>query len=122
MKLGSGCFCVCEVRDIGHFDTLIVQSRTDNDPHVVEDAVKYIIFLVDADRLFDTALGMYDFSLVLMIAQHAQKVGNFENWIRPLTDNCVGIGSQGIFTIPSGVASPRQVLPEVQDRRPFKTI
>ncbi|KAJ7744686.1 pol II transcription elongation factor [Mycena metata] len=45
----------------------------DSDSHLVEDAVKYIIFLVDADRLFDTALGMYDFSLVLMIAQHAQK-------------------------------------------------
>jgi elongator complex protein 1 len=29
---------------------------------------------VDADSLFDTALGMYDFTLVLMIAQHAQKV------------------------------------------------
>ena len=43
-------------------------------PDLVEDAVKYIIFLVDADRLFDTALGMYDFSLVLMVAQHAQKV------------------------------------------------
>lgn len=41
---------------------------------MVEEAVKYIIFLVDADRLFDTALGMYDFSLVLMVAQHAQKV------------------------------------------------
>lgn len=43
-------------------------------PSLVEDAVKYIIFLVDADRLFDTALGMYDFSLVLIVAQHAQKV------------------------------------------------
>lgn len=41
---------------------------------MVEDAVKYIIFLVDANSLFDTALGMYDFSLVLMIAQYAQKV------------------------------------------------
>ena len=41
---------------------------------MVEDAVKYIIFLVDANTLFDAALGMYDFSLVLMIAQHAQKV------------------------------------------------
>ncbi len=40
----------------------------------MEDAVKYIIFLVDADKLFDTALGVYDFSLVLMIAQHSQKV------------------------------------------------
>jgi len=41
---------------------------------LVEDAVRYIIFLVDATTLFDLALGMYDFSLVLMIAQHAQKV------------------------------------------------
>ena len=48
--------------------------HAENEPDLVEDAVKYIIFLVDADRLFDTALGMYDFSLVLMIAQHAQKV------------------------------------------------
>ncbi|KAI5890064.1 IkappaB kinase complex, IKAP component [Schizophyllum commune H4-8] len=45
----------------------------ESDPALVEDAVKYIIFLVDADSLFDTALGMYDFSLVLVIAQHAQK-------------------------------------------------
>jgi elongator complex protein 1 len=43
-------------------------------PTAVEDAVKYIIFLVDADTLFDIALGMYDFSLVLLIAQHTQKV------------------------------------------------
>ncbi|KAG6856745.1 hypothetical protein H0H87_001089 [Tephrocybe sp. NHM501043] len=52
--------------------SLLLRLR-DSDPEVVEDAVKYIIFLVDANRLFDTALGMYDFSLVLMIAQHAQK-------------------------------------------------
>ncbi|KAF9075492.1 IkappaB kinase complex IKAP component [Rhodocollybia butyracea] len=44
------------------------------EPTLVEDAVKYIIFLVDANKLFDTALGMYDFSLVLMVAQHSQKV------------------------------------------------
>jgi elongator complex protein 1 len=46
----------------------------ETDQSVVEEAVKYIIFLVDAEKLFDIALGMYDFSLVLMIAQHAQKV------------------------------------------------
>ncbi|KAJ6497417.1 pol II transcription elongation factor [Mycena sanguinolenta] len=51
---------------------LLLRLRESN-PDLVEDAVKYIIFLVDADRLFDTALGMYDFSLVLIIAQHAQK-------------------------------------------------
>jgi elongator complex protein 1 len=55
---------------------MLTTRYLDSDPHLVEDAVKYIIFLVDADRLFDTALGMYDFSLVLMIAQHAQKVRN----------------------------------------------
>ena len=53
-----------------------VRSRTfvESDPDLVEEAVKYIIFLVDANSLFDTALGMYDFVLVLMIAQHSQKV------------------------------------------------
>ena len=53
---------------------MIFFSLIDSNPDIVEYAVKYIIFLVYADRLFDTALGMYDFSLVLMIAQHAQKV------------------------------------------------
>lgn len=56
-----------------HFMSLPISS-TESEPQLVEDAVKYIIFLVDANSLFDTALGMYDFSLVLMIAQHAQKV------------------------------------------------
>ncbi|CAL1711610.1 unnamed protein product [Somion occarium] len=52
--------------------SLLLRLR-DTEPQLVEDAVKYIIFLVDADKLFDTALGMYDFSLVLMVAQNAQK-------------------------------------------------
>lgn len=47
---------------------------TESDPQAVEDAVKYIMFLVDPDKLFDIALGMYDFSLVLLIAQSSQKV------------------------------------------------
>ncbi|KAK7691913.1 hypothetical protein QCA50_005318 [Cerrena zonata] len=51
---------------------LLLRLR-ETEPELVEDAVRYVIFLVDADKLFDTALGMYDFSLVLMIAQHAQK-------------------------------------------------
>ena len=47
---------------------------TESDPRAVEDAVRYIMFLVDPDKLFDIALGMYDFSLVLLIAQNSQKV------------------------------------------------
>lgn len=55
-------------------NTLILTSSADKDPELVEEAVKYVIFLVDADKLFDVALGMYDFSLVLLIAQHSQRV------------------------------------------------
>ncbi|GBB99437.1 hypothetical protein RclHR1_03520017 [Rhizophagus clarus] len=45
----------------------------DQNLNLAEDAVKYAIFLVDADKLFDVALGMYDFSLVLLVAQQSQK-------------------------------------------------
>ena len=41
---------------------------------IVEDAVKYIIFLSDVNKLYDVALGMYNFQLVLMVAQYSQKV------------------------------------------------
>ena len=43
-------------------------------PDVVEDAIKYIIFLSDVNKIYDVALGMYDFQLVLMVAQYSQKV------------------------------------------------
>lgn len=52
--------------------SLLLKLR-ENHPDLVEDAVKYIVFLVDVDKLFDTALGMYDFSLVLLVAQHSKK-------------------------------------------------
>ncbi|KAG8883867.1 hypothetical protein FRB97_005705 [Tulasnella sp. 331] len=52
--------------------SLLVHLR-ESDLTLVEEAVKYIIFLVDADKLFDTALGMYDFSLALLVAQHSPK-------------------------------------------------
>ncbi|KAK4687641.1 elongator complex protein 1, partial [Tremellales sp. Uapishka_1] len=42
-------------------------------PTVVEDAIKYIIFLSDINKLYDVALGMYNFQLVLMVAQYSQK-------------------------------------------------
>ncbi|CAO3599964.1 unnamed protein product [Absidia cylindrospora] len=37
-----------------------------------EDALKYTIFLCKANSLYDIALGMYNFPLVLMVAQQAQ--------------------------------------------------
>ena len=44
------------------------------DSEAAEDAVKYIIFLADTNKLFDVALGIYDFELVLAVAQNSQKV------------------------------------------------
>ncbi|PWN48336.1 IkappaB kinase complex, IKAP component [Violaceomyces palustris] len=52
--------------------SLLLELKAE-DQALAEEAVKYIIFLADADKLFDLALGMYDFTLTLMIAQHAKK-------------------------------------------------
>jgi elongator complex protein 1 len=38
-----------------------------------EQALTYLIFLADVNKLYDIALGMYDFDLVLMVAQKSQK-------------------------------------------------
>ena len=52
--------------------SLLLELKAE-DQELAEEAVKYIIFLADADKLFDLALGMYDFTLTLMVAQHAQR-------------------------------------------------
>jgi elongator complex protein 1 len=36
--------------------------------------MKYLLFLVDVNELYDVALGSYDFDLVLMVAEKSQKV------------------------------------------------
>ncbi|KAJ9111710.1 hypothetical protein QFC19_001070 [Naganishia cerealis] len=51
---------------------VLLQLKASN-PEVVENAIKYIIFLTNVNQLYDVALGMYDFKLVLMIAQYSQK-------------------------------------------------
>ncbi|KAF9295803.1 hypothetical protein BGZ74_010603 [Mortierella antarctica] len=52
---------------------LLLAELKDQDQAMAEDALKFTIFLADVDRLFDVALGMYDFALVLMVAQWSQK-------------------------------------------------
>ncbi|ORX39112.1 IKI3 family-domain-containing protein [Kockovaella imperatae] len=52
--------------------SVLLRLQTDH-PDIVQDAVKYIIFLSNVNQLYDVALGMYDFQLVLMIAQYSQK-------------------------------------------------
>jgi len=41
--------------------------------HHVQSNIKYFVFLVSADELFDTALGMYDFNLARAVARQSQK-------------------------------------------------
>ncbi|XP_072114226.1 elongator complex protein 1 isoform X2 [Mobula birostris] len=46
-----------------------------SDPEAVstEEALKYLLFLVDVNELYDHALGTYDFELVMMVAEKSQK-------------------------------------------------
>lgn len=46
------------------------QSKLNNSS---EEALKYLLYLVDVNTLFDIALGMYDFDLVMLIAGKSQK-------------------------------------------------
>jgi elongator complex protein 1 len=43
-------------------------------PERGERAVEHICFLVDVNKLYDNALGLYDLDLVLLVAQQSQKV------------------------------------------------
>ncbi|XP_018425490.1 PREDICTED: elongator complex protein 1 [Nanorana parkeri] len=38
-----------------------------------EEALKYLLFLVDVNELYDYSLGTYDFDLVIMVAERSQK-------------------------------------------------
>ena len=47
---------------------------SDSESVTSEEALKYVLFLVDVNQMYDIALGMYDFDLVLMLAEKSQKV------------------------------------------------
>jgi elongator complex protein 1 len=57
--------------DIESAMALLSELRETNMP-AAEEALKYTIFLCKADLLYNVALGMYNFPLVLMVAQQAQ--------------------------------------------------
>lgn len=42
-------------------------------PQQAENATEHICFLADSNRLYDTALGLYDLELTLLVAQQTQK-------------------------------------------------
>ncbi len=43
------------------------------DRSLADEAVKYALLLVDVNELYNIALGMYDFDLVLLVAEKSQK-------------------------------------------------
>ncbi|KKK26749.1 hypothetical protein ARAM_006756, partial [Aspergillus rambellii] len=51
----------------------LVARLRDESSEQAEDAVEHICFLTDAHRLYDTALGLYDLELTLLVAQQVQR-------------------------------------------------
>ena len=43
-----------------------------------EEALKFLLFLVDVNKLYDAALATYNFDLVLMVAEKSQKVQQWQ--------------------------------------------
>ena len=52
---------------------LISELRKESDQERLEQAVEHICFLADVNKLYDTALGVYDLDVALLIAQQSQK-------------------------------------------------
>ena len=50
-----------------------VSNFTGSSHSSAEEALKYLLFLVDVNDLYNVALGTYDFQLVLMVAEKSQK-------------------------------------------------
>ncbi|XP_038077716.1 elongator complex protein 1-like isoform X2 [Patiria miniata] len=79
--------------------TQLTRPGTGNDPGpgsgcdcpTPDEALRYLIILVDVNQLFDVALGTYDFKLVLMVAEKSQKDPKeylpFLNQLRSLETN-----------------------------------
>lgn len=55
--------------------SLITENISPNAAAVsAEEALKYLLFLVDVNELYDYSMGTYDFDLVVMVAEKSQKV------------------------------------------------
>ncbi|EMC97050.1 hypothetical protein BAUCODRAFT_46874, partial [Baudoinia panamericana UAMH 10762] len=52
---------------------LVSDLRTQGTQEEVEAAVEHICFLADVNQLYDTALGLYDLDVALLVAQQSQK-------------------------------------------------
>ena len=72
MKVGGADEVCCD--EVCYIVCVSVVGLGDSSSVTVDDALKYVLLLVDVNSLYDAALGTYDFELVLMVAQRSQKV------------------------------------------------
>jgi len=64
------------VRDGGQLEAALNKIKRIQDAGMkaeVDDALRFLTYMVDVNALFDVALGTYDFDLVLMVAEKSQK-------------------------------------------------
>jgi elongator complex protein 1 len=52
---------------------LVSELRKQGDQKQLEHAVEHVCFLADVNRLYETALGLYDLDVALLVAQQSQK-------------------------------------------------
>ncbi|PKS06941.1 hypothetical protein jhhlp_005537 [Lomentospora prolificans] len=64
---------VCKVPPALDDGLALVAGLMREDESLAEKAVEHICFLVDVNRLYEHALGLYDLDLTLLVAQQAQK-------------------------------------------------
>uniref|UniRef100_A0A4W3I756 Elongator complex protein 1 n=1 Tax=Callorhinchus milii TaxID=7868 RepID=A0A4W3I756_CALMI len=66
-----------------------LRANPPTDPEAVsaEKALKYLLFLVDVNELYDHAVGTYDFDLVMMVAEKSQKVTKRANSFKKANEN-----------------------------------
>lgn len=94
---------------------IFVLTESAEHTDIVEDAIKFIIFLSDVDRLYDVALGMYNFQLVLMIAQYSQKV---QCRLLAVSIVCLTVaGPKGVSAFPARTARAGSVRAAIPHRR-----
>jgi elongator complex protein 1 len=64
---------VCKVPPALEDGLTLVAELMQEDDKLAETAVEHICFLVDVNRLYDTALGLYNLELALLVAQQSQR-------------------------------------------------
>lgn len=90
--LEAGLRLVARLRGKGlkdNWSEYAINGTVEQTPDQAEDAIEHMCFLTDANLLYIHALGLYDLELTLLVAQQAQKVGDFSKiYDCPLVVNC----------------------------------